>query len=116
MFYTKEGVLTAISMTPGMSDKSLNMGPQLVRQFCVNVVTAGLLAWLLLFTAIRTSLGAAGVLALFGLAASYSSQVSAWNWYNQSMPFTLAAIVDQVACFAVAGLAIGWARGKFATS
>lgn len=113
MFYTREGVLAAISMTPGMNDKSQNMGPQLVKQYIINAVTAGLLAWLLLFTSIRSPLGAGGVLAIAGLAAGIDGALSSWNWYNHSLCFALAAIVDMIACFFVAGLVIGWARRRF---
>jgi hypothetical protein len=114
MYVTKEGVLAAVNLTADMSDRSLNMGPQLVKQYVINAVAAGLLAWLLLFTSIRGALCAGGFFALAGLAASVDSAFSAWNWYNHSLPFTLAAVVDEVACFFVAGLVVGWARGKFA--
>jgi len=115
MYYSKEGVLAAVNMTPDMSDRSLNMGPQLGKQYLINAVTAGLLAWLLLFTPIRTSLGAGAFFALAGLAAGINSWFSAWNWYNHSMSFTVAAVIGDVVCFFVAGLVVGWLRRKFAT-
>jgi hypothetical protein len=114
MFYTKDGVLAAVSVTPGMSDKSQHMGPLLGKQLVINVVVAGLLAWLLTFTGIRTPLCAAGLFALTGLAAGISCSISAWNWYNHSMAFALASVVDLAVGFLLAGLVIGWARGKFA--
>jgi len=114
MFYTKDGVLAAISVTPGMNDKSQDMGPQLGKQFVINVIVAGLLAWLLTFTSIRTPLCTAGLFALAGVTAGISSSISAWNWYNFSMPFAVASIVDLAVGFLLAGLVIGWARGKFA--
>jgi len=114
MFYTKDGVLAAISVTPGMNDKSQSMGPQLGKQYVINLVVAGLLAWLLTFTSIRTPVGAASVFTLAGLAAGISCSISSWNWYNHSMAFALAAVVDLAVGFLVAGLVIGWLRGKFA--
>lgn len=53
-------------------------------------------------------------LRLLGLAAGATASLSSWNWYNHAMPFALASIVDQVVCFFVAGLVIGWARKKLA--
>ncbi len=114
MYFAKEGVLAAIDMTPEMSDKSQNMGPQLIKQFVICVIATELLAWLLLSTSIRTPIGAGAVFAIAGLAASVDASLSAWNWYNHSMGFAIGAIVGQVVGFFVAGLAVGWARGKFA--
>jgi len=115
MYYAHEGVLAAVHLTPDLADRSKqSMAPQLVRQYVINAVAAGLLAWLLLFTTIRTVLGAGGLFALAGLAAGVDSGLSAWNWYGHPVNFTLAMIFDQVACFFVAGLVIGWLRRKFA--
>lgn len=115
VYYSHQGVIAAVSMTPDMADKSkMSMTPQLVKQYVINAVAAGLLAWLLLFTGVRSSLGAAGLFALAGLAAGVASDLSAWNWYGRPMDFTLAMMVDQVVCFFVAGLVVGWARRKFA--
>lgn len=113
-YHTKEGVMAMVKLTPDLADRSQeSMAPQLVTQYVINAVSAGLLAWLLLFTPIRTALGAGGLFALVGLAAGIDSGLSAWNWYGHPTDFTLAMIFDQVACFFVAGLVVGWARQKF---
>ncbi len=114
MYYTKDGVLAAISVTGGVSDKSQDMGPALGKQFVINVVIAGLLAWLLTFTGIRTPLCTAGLFGLAGVAAGISAWISAWVWYNHSMAFALAAVADLAVGFLLAGLVIGWVRGKLA--
>jgi hypothetical protein len=113
MYYTKEGVIAAVNMTPDLADRSqMSMAPQLVKQYLINAVAAGLLAWLLTFTGIRSALCAGGFFALAGFAAGVASELSAWNWYGHSTSFSLAMIVDLVACFAVTGLVVGWLRGK----
>lgn len=114
VYYTKDGVFAAISVTPGMSDKSQDMGPALGKQLVIDVVIAGLLAWLLTFTSLRSPLCTAGLFGLAGVAAGISAWISAWVWYGHSIAFALAAVVDLAVGFLLAGLVIGWARGKLA--
>lgn len=115
MYYTNEGMIAAINMTPDLADRSqMSMTPQLIKQYVINAVAAGLLAWLLSFTAIRSAPCAAGFAALIGLTASLASDLAAWNWYGHPLNFTLAMIVDLTVSFLVAGFIIGWARKKFA--
>ena len=45
--------------------------------------------------------------ALLGLFASLAIDVSYWNWYGFPTNYTAAALVDQVAGWGLAGVAIG---------
>lgn len=115
VYYTNEGVIAFVNMTPDLADHTqMSMTPQLIKQYVINAVTAGLLAWLLSFTAIRSAACAAGFTALIGLTAAVAADVAAWNWYGHPLNFTLAMIVDLTVSFLVAGFVIGWARKKFA--
>lgn len=113
VYYAKEGVFAAINMTPEMTDRSQNMGPQLAIQIVIEVITAGLLAWLLTFTRVSTPLGAAGLFAAGAFTAAFCMNMSAWNWYGFSTDYTLGAIFGLIAAWFLGGLVIGWLRGKF---
>ena len=114
MYITNTGVIAAVHMTPDLRDRSKdNMAGQLVKQYIMNAVAAALLAWLLLFTNVRTPLGAAGLFAAGGFTAGLDSWLPAWNWYGNSPEFVAAMILDMVAGFFFAGLVVGWARRKF---
>jgi hypothetical protein len=78
---------------------------QLVTELLTNIIAALIAAFLLSQAAgTLTGMGSRVLfVALIGLVPFFSVEASYWNWYGFPMSFALAALVDQVVGFALAG-------------
>lgn len=109
VYYSRYGVLAAVSMTRDMKDQTKNMGPPLARQLAIDVAVV----WMLVLLALRTrepgtAVGYAGVAAFAGLAGALAIQLSDWNWYGFSFPYACVNIVDITIGFWITGWVIGF--------
>lgn len=82
--------------------------PQLLVELASNVGCALVAAFLLALLADRltTYFSRVVFVALLGLLPVLSISVSYWNWYGFPMPFLVAEAIDNVAGFALMGMAI----------
>ncbi len=92
-------------------DDMMQMGPQLGRQWASDTLGALALAFVMGLSAFgfRKRLCIAAAAALF---AWLTSMVPYWNWYRFPLDFTLAALVEQVIGWLLAGAAIAWWLGR----
>lgn len=79
---------------------------QFLAEFASNAAAAFVAACLLACTTLRSYFARVGFVAMLGFAAWLSIEVSYWNWYGFTAPYLGAQLVEQVGCFALAGLAI----------
>jgi hypothetical protein len=87
------------------------MGPQIARQWASDTLAALALAWVmsLVVVGFASRLGVAVVTALF---AWLSALVPYWNWYRFPLDFTVAALVEQVIGWLLAGAVMAWWLGR----
>lgn len=108
MYWSKQGILAAVSMTPDLADRTsmAAMTPMLVRQAAIDLVMALLLALVLLRIPVRAGLAPAFTLGLAGLAAGIVAQGSDWNWYGFGVGYAIVNVVDLTIQFFLAGLVL----------
>ena len=88
-----------------------HMGPQLSRQWASDTLAALALAFVMGLAALgfRRRLGIAAAAAVF---AWLSMMVPYWNWYRFPTHFTLAALVEELVGWLLAGAAMAWWIGR----
>ena len=107
MYVHERGIVAAVSMVPGVTDRSALLGIMLVRQVVLNLIAAFLLA--LVVARLRLPpLRAALVLGTTALAAGVILELSNWNWYGFPLPYVLVNVADVAINAAIAGLVLGW--------
>jgi hypothetical protein len=114
MYYTKEGILTVVALTPDMRDRTEHMTPMLVREFISSVLAALLLAWLVVKSKSRSTLGRAAFLAMAGLTAVVGILVSYSTWYGFPAITLLADAIDTIGGWFIAGLVLSPLANKLA--
>lgn len=89
----------------------MQMGPQLGRQWASDTLASLALAFVMGLAAFgfRKRLGIAVAVAVFSWL---SAMVPYWNWYRFPLDFTLAALVEQVIGWLLAGAAMAWWLGR----
>ena len=89
----------------------MQMGPQLGRQWASDTLSALALAFVMSLASfgLHKRLAIAAAVAAF---AWLSSMVPYWNWYRFPLDFTLAALVEQLFGWLLAGAAIAWWLGR----
>lgn len=87
------------------------MGPQIVTQWASDTLSALALAVVLGWAGLgfRRRLGLAAIVAVF---AWLSTLVPYWNWYRFPLDFTLAALLEQLIGWLLAGAAMAWWIGR----
>jgi hypothetical protein len=114
IYFGPQGVWLAISFRPDMTDKTQNLTPLLIREVLTDLASAFLLCLLLLAVRCRAALARGGVFAVAALAAGMENQVSDWNWYGFSAPFTVFELVDIVGSWFVLGVILSLLKDKIA--
>ena len=108
MYFHERGIMAAVSMVPGVSDKSHALiGPMLARQVALDLIAAFLLALVvarLAFTPVRAALLLGGV----ALAAGVILELSNWNWYGFPLAYSLVNVLDSAINVAIAAAILGW--------
>jgi hypothetical protein len=89
----------------------LQMGPQIGRQWASDTLAALALAFMLALAGLgfRRRVTLAAVAAVF---TWLSMTVPYWNWYRFPLDFTLAALVEQLVGWLLAGAAMAWWLGR----
>lgn len=92
-------------------DDMTQMGPQLARQWASDTLSALALAFVMGLAAwsFGRRVTVAAVLAVF---AWLSNLVPYWNWYRFPTDFTLAALIEQLVGWILAGAAMAWWLGR----
>jgi hypothetical protein len=89
----------------------MQMGPQIGRQWASDTLSALALAFVigLAVVGFRRRLAIAAAAAVF---AWLSTLLPYWNWYRFPLDFTLAALVEQLIGWLIAGAAMAWWLGR----
>ncbi|WP_426688772.1 hypothetical protein [Rhodanobacter ginsengiterrae] len=92
-------------------DDMMQMGPQIGRQWASDTLAALALAFMLGLAGLsfRRRVTVAAAAAAF---AWLCTVVPYWNWYRFPLDFTLAALVEQLVGWLLAGAAIAWWLGR----
>jgi hypothetical protein len=113
VYFAKSGILASVAFLPDFGDKTLNITPNLVRQFLSDTLAALLLA--IFFTRVPGSVISKATWAgLAGLIAFLLKIVPYWNWYGFSSSFMGMEALDLIGKFILGGLLLGALAKKFA--
>jgi hypothetical protein len=108
VYWSPQGVLAAVSMTPDLADKSTGafMGRMMGRQLVIDLLMGYLLC--LLFTRLpaASALHTGRTFAIAGLAAGLVLEFSNWNWYGFAANFALVNMIDLTLQFFLGGVAL----------
>ena len=107
MYFHERGIVAAVSMVPGVTDKSALMGGMLVRQIALDLIACFVLA---LVVARRRPgpLQAAILCGGVALAAGVVLELSNWNWYGFPLAYSLVNVIDTTINVAIAAAILGW--------
>lgn len=111
LYFHERGVVTVVSMVPGVADKTALLGPMLLRQFVLNVIAGFVLALVALRlgpAALRTALVFAGV----ALGAGIILELAEWNWYGYPIVHVAVNAIDVTVNAFIAGLVLGALRDR----
>lgn len=89
----------------------MSMGPQLGKQFVVNLLSAFIVAWLLVATAWGFGARVVGSLAI-GLFGWFANVVPQWNWYHFPTDFMIGGLLEQGIGWLLAGIGMAWWLGR----
>ena len=106
VYFSPQGILASVALTPNLADRTALIGQMLGTQFVINLVVALLLALVALRLRSATMLGTATVLGTTGLAGSMLIEASNWNWYGFSLPWTAVNVIDHTIQWFLAGLVL----------
>lgn len=87
------------------------MGPQIAVQWLSDTLSALALAFVIGWAGMRFGQRMGVTLAVAGFAW-LSLRVPYWNWYRFPLDFTLAALIEQVVGWLLAGAAMAWWLGR----
>lgn len=92
-------------------DDMMQMGPQIRRQWASDTLAALALAFVMGLAGLgfRRRLAVAAAAAVF---AWLSTMFPYWNWYRFPLDFTLAALVEQLIGWLIAGAIMAWWLGR----
>ena len=115
VYWSKQGVLAAVSMTPDLADKTSSafMAPMLGKQLAIDLVVAFVLCLLLLRLPAASLVHTGRTFAMAGLAIALLIELSNWNWYGFAANFALVNAVDTTIQFFVTGVVLAWAARRF---
>lgn len=107
IYVAGQGLFAAVSLAPGLADRSTQMATPLIEHLVLDLVLALGLALFLWMTPVRTPGGAAELFALLGLLAGVQAYVPYWIWYGFGASYSVAGIADCVISWTLAGLVLG---------
>ena len=92
----------------GMTD----MAAPLVAEFVKQLLQALIAAFLVSLAVVGSYWGRVGFVALIGVIAGVTTNVSYWIWYGFPVDYSLAAVVIELLDYVAAGFAIAWWLGR----
>jgi hypothetical protein len=108
VYFSPQGVLAAVSLTPSLADKTQAIGRMQRRQLLIDLGAALLLCVVTSRLAATRPIEIAATLGLTGLATAAIALGSEWNWYG----FSPAYAVVNTADFALNLFLAGWVLGS----
>ena len=107
LYFDPRGILSVVSLTPDMADKSALMGPMMAKQVVLDVVVAFLFLIAMSKLPRLTTLQYGMTFAVATLGFSLSTFISNWNWWGFPAAWTAVQVVDRTIGFALMGLVLG---------
>ena len=89
-----------------------DMAKPMIVEFLKQVLQAMVAAFLLSFAVVTSYLGRVGFVALIGIVAAVTTNVSYWLWYGFPLDYTVAAVFIAFVDYLAAGLVIAWWLGR----
>ena len=114
VYFSNQGILASVAMTPELTDKRSLLGYMLAKQFVINVMVGLLLGMFVLRLRPTTAIGTATAVAIAGLAAGVLTELSNWTWYGFSLSWSLVNLADHAIQFFLAGLVLAALMKRFA--
>ncbi len=115
VYFAPQGVLLAVSLTPDLADKSKSMGPNMTKQFVIDLVASLLLCLVVARIGVGRKRDTALTLGIAGLAAGIIKEMSDWNWWGFPASYAIVNEIDLAIQFALAGIVIAWAYKRAMT-
>jgi hypothetical protein len=106
VYFSPQGILASVKLTPNVIDRTALIGQMLGTQFVIDLAVAFLLALVALRLRPTTTVGTATALGTAGLAGSMLIELSNWNWYGFSLSWTTVNVVDHTIQWFLAGLVL----------
>jgi len=106
VYFARQGVFTSVAFRPDFGDKTQDIAPSLMIQFCTDCLSALLLCLAITRLNANSVLGRAGWLLVLGLAAFTLKIMPYWNWYGFSTSFIAMEALDLVGKFFIGGLVL----------
>lgn len=103
--FTK-GPFVYAMVRPGSLDQPWSMTESMIRSFCINLVCCLVIAISVLRIRATRYISRASVGVTMGLFAALSVVLPQWNWFETPGRHLLAAMLDPIICYSLAGLAI----------
>ena len=116
VYFSGQGILAAISMTPDLADKTQAMGAMMAKQVVIDVVVGFLLVLVLVRTGPMTPKRTAITFAIAGLAAGVVTEISSWNWYGFDLAFSMVNVVELAIAWFLAGFVLATVQRRFGDS
>jgi hypothetical protein len=114
VYFSPQGILAAVALTPNLIDKTTLIGEMLGKQFVINLAVSLLLALVVLRLRPSTTMGTATALAMAGLAGSALIELSNWNWYGFALSWSTVNLMDHTIQWFLAGLVLATLMRRFA--
>lgn len=112
-YMDRRGVLVVNAMRADRSDKSQDMGPELLAELASNFVQAALLFFVFRRLEPSGAMRRACLGATLGLAGWVGLTVSWWNWYGLSPLLIAQDAIDAAVGCALAALVLRWSALKW---
>ena len=116
IYISPQGIFASVFFSPSLSDQMQVTRENMAVEFLIDCVVAFLLCLLLVRTRERSTAARAGFLGVAALAAGVNERVSEWNWYGFPPSFVLAAMVETLVGWVLAGIVLSIILKRMAPS
>jgi hypothetical protein len=112
IYYDQRGLFAAVALHGDLGPRYSSLLYPITHQLVIEIVVAGLLAWVLLRLPVWPASGTGFLLATVALAAGIDQLLPNANWYGFPLRFQLVALADLVVGWFLVGWVIGWLRNR----
>ena len=106
VYFSRQGILASVAMTPDLIDKTTLIGQMLGKQLIINLLVAFLMALVVLRLRPTSTVRAGTALAIAGLAGSALIELSNWNWYGFAASWSIVNVIDNTIQWFIAGFVL----------